>query len=119
MVYYYIYHNSGHYPFSCLLFKTQLSCIGLSVPQKKHSTSHLRINRLVLSRGLQQWYINTNIRILDISHRSVFDLNLKLTETGFCLRIQMASTWLDPSLCLGRQNPVSKTHVLNKRLDDG
>jgi hypothetical protein len=41
IVYYYNYHNSGHYPPSCLLFKTQLNCIGLSVPHRNHITSPL------------------------------------------------------------------------------
>jgi hypothetical protein len=31
MVYYYKYYKSGHYPSSCLLFKTQLNSIGFSV----------------------------------------------------------------------------------------
>jgi hypothetical protein len=35
-------HNSGHYPSSCLLFKTQLNSIGLSVPHRNHITSPLR-----------------------------------------------------------------------------
>jgi hypothetical protein len=38
----FIYHNSGHFPSSCLLFKTQLNSIGLSVPHRKHITSPLR-----------------------------------------------------------------------------
>jgi hypothetical protein len=42
MVYYYNYHNSGHYPSSCLLSKTQLNSIGLSVPHRKHITCPLR-----------------------------------------------------------------------------
>jgi hypothetical protein len=36
------YQNSGHYPSSCLLFKTHLNSIGLFVPQRKHITSPLR-----------------------------------------------------------------------------
>jgi hypothetical protein len=42
MVYYYNYHNSGHYPSFCLLFKTQLNSIGLPLPHRKHITSSLR-----------------------------------------------------------------------------
>jgi hypothetical protein len=42
MVYQYNYHNSGHYPSSCLLFKTQLNSVGLSVLHRKHITSQLR-----------------------------------------------------------------------------
>jgi peptidoglycan/LPS O-acetylase OafA/YrhL len=43
---YYNYHNSGHYPSSCLLFKTQLNSTGLSVP---HRLSHLWTLSIVLS----------------------------------------------------------------------
>jgi hypothetical protein len=42
MVYQYNYHNSGHYPSSCILFKTQLNSIGLSVPHRKLITSPQR-----------------------------------------------------------------------------
>jgi hypothetical protein len=42
MVYYYNYHNSGHYPSSYHLFITQPNCIGLSVPPRKHITSPLQ-----------------------------------------------------------------------------
>jgi hypothetical protein len=47
------YHNSGHYPTSCLLFKTQFNSISLSVPHRKYITSPIRaqqvnaINRFV------------------------------------------------------------------------
>jgi hypothetical protein len=46
MVYYYNYHNSGHYPSSCLLFKTKLNSTGLSVPHRKHITSALRAQQV-------------------------------------------------------------------------
>jgi hypothetical protein len=46
MMYYYNYHNSGHYPSSCLLFKTQLNPIGLSVPHMKHIMSPLRAQQV-------------------------------------------------------------------------
>jgi hypothetical protein len=39
---YYNYYNSGHYPSSCLLFKTELNPVGLSVPHSKNITSPLR-----------------------------------------------------------------------------
>jgi hypothetical protein len=42
----YNYHNSGHYPSSCLLFKTQLNSIGLSVSHRKHITSPLRAQQV-------------------------------------------------------------------------
>jgi hypothetical protein len=38
--------NSGHYPSSCLLFKTQHNSIGLSVPHRKHITSPLRTQQV-------------------------------------------------------------------------
>jgi hypothetical protein len=41
-LYQYNFHNSGHYPSSCFLFKTQLNTIGLSVPHRKHITYPLR-----------------------------------------------------------------------------
>jgi hypothetical protein len=40
------YHNSGKYPSSCLLFKTQSNTIGLSVPHKKHITYPLRAQQV-------------------------------------------------------------------------
>jgi hypothetical protein len=40
------YHNSGHYPSSCLLFETQLNSIGLSVPHRKHIISPLRAHQV-------------------------------------------------------------------------
>jgi hypothetical protein len=47
------HHNSGQYLSSCLLFKTNLNSIGLSVRHRKHITSLLREpNRLMLSMGL-------------------------------------------------------------------
>jgi hypothetical protein len=42
----YNYHNSRHYPLSCLLFKTQLNSIGLSVPHRMHITSPLRAQQV-------------------------------------------------------------------------
>jgi hypothetical protein len=39
-------YNSGHYPSSCLLFKTQLNSVCLSVPNRKHITSPLRAQRV-------------------------------------------------------------------------
>jgi hypothetical protein len=42
----YFYNYSGHYPSSCLLFKTQLNSIGLSVPHRKHITSPLRAQQV-------------------------------------------------------------------------
>jgi hypothetical protein len=36
------YHNSGHYPTSCLLFKTLLNSVGVFVTHRKHITSPLQ-----------------------------------------------------------------------------
>jgi hypothetical protein len=48
MVYEYTcnYHNSGHYPASCLLFQTQLNSIGLSVRHRKLIMSPLRAQQV-------------------------------------------------------------------------
>jgi hypothetical protein len=46
MVYEYNYHNSGHYPSSCVLFKTQLNSVSLSIPHRKHIMSPLRAEQL-------------------------------------------------------------------------
>jgi hypothetical protein len=70
------YYNPGHYPVSCILFKTQLIFLGLSVPHRKHITSPLR---LILSIGLWRWYINITITILDIIHSLAFYLKLNST----------------------------------------
>jgi hypothetical protein len=65
-------------------------------------------NRLMLSIGLWRWYINTNIRIMDIIHK--FKKH-KLSETGFCFRLQVEPIHLCPiymaSLCFRRQRPKS------------
>jgi hypothetical protein len=39
MVYYYNYHNSGHYPSSCLLFKTAQLYKFVSTSQETHYVS--------------------------------------------------------------------------------
>jgi hypothetical protein len=41
---------------------------------------------------LWRWYINITITILDIVHRSVFYLKLKVSETGICLLLEMVLT---------------------------
>jgi hypothetical protein len=66
MVYQYNYNNFEHYPSSCVLFKTQLNCIGLSV---LHYALRYEPNRLMLSADLRRWHINTTITILDTIHR--------------------------------------------------
>jgi hypothetical protein len=46
MIYCYNFHNSGHYPSSCPLFKIQLNSIGFSLPHRKHITSPLRAQQV-------------------------------------------------------------------------
>jgi hypothetical protein len=92
-----------HHP--VFLFKTQLSSIGF-VRNLKGNTLRLRYepNRLMLSIGLWRWYIYITITILDIIHRPVFYLTYKVSETSFCLRLQVEDPQLGPtdraSLCL-------------------
>jgi hypothetical protein len=50
----------------------------------------------MLSIGLWLWYINITITILDIIHRIVFYLKLDISETGFCLCLQVEHTQLSP-----------------------
>jgi hypothetical protein len=127
MVYLHNYHNSGYYPSSCFLFKTQLNlqvCPYLTV-----NTLRLRYepNKLILSVGLWRWYINITITILDIIHRPVSYLKHSFSQTGFGLRLRMVATQLGPT---GRAVPVSghqlgdriqsqTLYALNKRQDDG
>jgi hypothetical protein len=58
----------------------------------------------MLSIGLWRWYINITIIILDIIRRPVFYLKKDVSETGFCLSLQVKPTRVDPieraSLCL-------------------
>jgi hypothetical protein len=58
----------------CLLFKTQLKSIGLSVPHGNTLRLRYEPNRLMLSIGLWRRYINITITILDIIHRPLFHL---------------------------------------------
>jgi hypothetical protein len=65
---------------------------------------HYEPNRSMLSIGSWRWYINITITILDIMHRPVFYLKHDVSETGFCLRLQVEPTQLcaiaKASLCL-------------------
>jgi hypothetical protein len=58
----------------------------------------------MLCIGLWRWYVNITITILDIIQRPVFYLKYDVSETAFCLRLQVESTQLCPtdrdSLCL-------------------
>jgi hypothetical protein len=195
----YNYHNSGHYPSSCLLFKTQLNSTQLNSTRLQvclyltgnltsplwaqqvnaicrfvamvhlqlsqfwtlsivlsfiwnstqltyrfvrtwQETLHLRYepNRLTLSVGLWRWYINIVITILGVIHRPVFFLSQDVSETGFCLRLQVQPPRLGPivpdrtqtlslsteSICVGytwarRQVHFSKCRIFNKKQDNG
>jgi hypothetical protein len=80
--------NYGYYPLTCLLFKTELNSIDLSVPHRKHMTSPLRAQQVnAIYRILTAVFIAT----LDIIHRPVFCSKHNISETGFCLRHQMSS----------------------------
>jgi hypothetical protein len=46
MVYCYNYYNSGRHPSSCVLFKTQLNSIAMSVPHMNHITSPLQAQQV-------------------------------------------------------------------------
>jgi hypothetical protein len=46
-------------------------------------------NRLMLSIGLWRWYIHVIITFLDIIQRPVFYLKYIVSETGFCLHLQV------------------------------
>jgi hypothetical protein len=54
--------------------------------------------------------MNTTTIIVDIIHLSVLYLKHNISETGFCLFLQVVLTQFDPidkeSPCLGKQNPV-------------
>jgi hypothetical protein len=76
------YHSSRHYPWSCLLFKTQLNFIGLSVPHRNTFRLRYEPNRLMLSTELSLWYIIITIIILDTIHLPVFYLKHKVSEVG-------------------------------------
>jgi hypothetical protein len=104
-----------HYPSSCLLFKTHLNPIGLSVPHRKHITSPLRAHRLMLSIGLWRWYINITITILNIIHRPVFHPKHDTSETGFRWPGDRDFSQLAVSLQLthtGRQNFMHVTRPM-------
>jgi hypothetical protein len=48
----------------------------------------------MLSIALWRWYINITITILNIIHRPVLYLKHSLSETGFCLHLQVVHTQL-------------------------
>jgi hypothetical protein len=50
----------------------------------------------MLSIGLWRWYINITVTIVDIILRPVFYLKHYVSQTGFCLRLQVEPTQLVP-----------------------
>jgi hypothetical protein len=60
----------------------------------------------IRSNRLWRWYINTITVFLDIIHRPVFYLKHKVSETGFCLRLQVIPTQLGP---IDRGSPCTNT----------
>jgi hypothetical protein len=54
-------------------------------------------------------YINRSITILDIIHRPIFYLEQKVSETGFCLRLQVEPIQLGP---IDRAGPCLRTQRL-------
>jgi hypothetical protein len=85
----------------------------LSVPHRKHITSPLRANRLMLSIGLWRCYINITITILDVIHRPGSYLIHDVPEARFCLRPQVEPTHVGPigrtNLCLRRFHLKTET----------
>jgi hypothetical protein len=82
----------------------------------------------MLSIDLWRWYINITITILDTNHRPVFYLKHVVSETGFCIRLQVEPTQFVPVDIVsvsGHENgdrissPSPKRRVLNKGQDDG
>jgi hypothetical protein len=69
--------NSGHYPSSYLLFKTQLNCLGLPVPHRKYNTSPLRAQQVHATYRL----VTIVWIILNIIHCPVFYLKHNFSET--------------------------------------
>jgi hypothetical protein len=65
------------------------------------------------SKRLWRWYININIMFLDITHRPVFVLKHNVSETGFCLRLQVKPAQLGP---IDRASPYLRTTTF-RRLD--
>jgi hypothetical protein len=48
-------------------------------------------NLLLRSETLWRWYFSTNVMFLDIIHRPVYISKHNVSETGFCLRLQVKS----------------------------
>jgi hypothetical protein len=94
-------HDSAHYPSSCLLFKTQLNSIGLSVPHRKHNTSPLQAQQVnaIYRFVTMVVYINITIAILDTIHRLVivlFYIKPQCFGDWYFLRFQVEPTDLGP-----------------------
>jgi hypothetical protein len=50
---------------------------------------------LITYESLWRWYINANIMFLDIIHHPIL-IKTKVSETGFCLRLQVETTHFGP-----------------------
>jgi hypothetical protein len=48
------------------------------------------------SISLWRWYINITVTTVGITHRPVFYLKHDVSETGFCLRLQVEPTQFSP-----------------------
>jgi hypothetical protein len=72
-----------------------------------HIKEIVRTSYLIRSTGLWRWFINITIIILDIIHRPVFYLKQNVSETGFCLLLQVEPNRVVPiekdSLCHRKQ----------------
>jgi hypothetical protein len=83
------YYNSAHYPSSCLLFKTHLNSIGLSVPHRKHITFPLRAQQVnaVYRFVTMVYYYNYH----NSGHYPSSCLLFKhdVSDTEFCLRLEV------------------------------
>jgi hypothetical protein len=99
----YNFPSAGHYPSSCLLFKTH----DWQFSYFTGNTLRLRYepNRLMQSLGLWRWYINITVTVLDINHRPVFYLKHVWQFsyfTGNTLRLRFESNRLMRSIGLWR-----------------
>jgi hypothetical protein len=88
------YNNFGHYASSCLLLK--LNSVGLSVSLRKRITSPLRAQQVNAIYRFVTMVYDITITILDIIHRSGFYLEHNVSQTVFCLRLQVKPAQLSP-----------------------
>jgi hypothetical protein len=72
--------------------KLNSTLLGLSVPHRKHITSQLRARQV--NTVYRFVTINVTTINLDTIHRPVFYLKHDISDTGFCLRLQVVPTQL-------------------------